>query len=255
MSNFALDVDKYYCESRDFIEYIITRFNVEDLIQLFGKFGLLTRERNGYVYPYSEQAAAVREVLLHQCLLNGVIMKTGCETKGISEENGKFVISLENEQVTADYLVLATGGKSFAKSGSDGSGYAFARQFGHHVTRTVPALTALICHEKWFSQVAGVRVKGTITLFTQGNEIAKDAGEIQLTDYGISGIPVFNISRQAAYLLKARKNPYVILDFMPDFSKEELQKLLAENLSRYPERHIGEQLSFYDEQKTQRRCC
>ena len=88
-------------------------------------------------------------------------------------------------------------GASASKLGSNGSGYRLAECLGHHVPAPVPALCALHCKEKYFKELAGIRLQGRVRLLTSGKVAAED-GEIQLTAYGISGIPVFQVSRYAA---------------------------------------------------------
>jgi hypothetical protein len=114
-----------------------------------------------------------------------------------------------------DALILTCGGKAAPKTGSDGRGFQLAEQLGHRIVPTVPALTALRCSENFYKQIAGVRCDAKLTLWVEQNRICTEQGELQLTDYGISGIPVFQLSRQAAYALRERKCTAVEIDFMP----------------------------------------
>lgn len=244
MTNFALDKNMYYCQDNSFIDSVISSYGYRELIQTFKELGLITRERDGYVYPYSEQAAAVRNILENSCKLYGARIKCNCNILGISKIDDCFEVSTSIGIYQAKKVLIATGGKTFAKSGSDGSGYKLVKALGHKVTKTVPALSSLICHEKYYKHISGVRVKCSIMLFDKDKLISRDEGELQLTDYGISGIPVFNISRQAAYILKEGRKPYVIIDFMKEYNIHELKNLIVYYKMQFKERGILEQMSF-----------
>lgn len=241
MTNYDLTVEKYYCKDEKFIGNILSKVDSEMLLDVFKSLGLITRDRDGYVYPYSEQASAVREVLFTACMENGVRIQNEVLIENIENADGVYFIYTNNGVIKTKSLVLATGGKTFVKSGSDGSGYGLAKKLGHKIVNTVPALTAFICHEKYYKKVSGVRVKAKIALYDKDKCVAWEYGEVQFTDYGISGIPVFNISRTGAYILKTGRKPYVLIDFMKDYSKEEIVEILS---AASKNRTISEQLSF-----------
>ena len=117
--------------------------------------------------------------------------------------------------ISGEAVILATGSKAAAKLGSDGSGYDLAKMLGHKLVPVVPALVQLRCREKLYRQVAGVRTHGKVTVFIDGTETASDIGELQLTEYGISGSGL-QISRYAARGLYEKKEVFAELEFMPD---------------------------------------
>lgn len=127
-------------------------------------------------------------------------------------------------------MILACGGKAAPKTGSDGNGYLLAKSMGHSVIPTVPALVQLVCTDKNLKAVSGVRLDAKLTLFCGGKKTAEERGELQLTDYGISGIVTFQLSRLAAYSLLAKKETKVVIDCLPDFSKEEYQTFAEKRL-------------------------
>lgn len=129
-------------------------------------------------------------------------------------------------EYSADCVVLATGGKAAPVTGSDGSGYRLARQLGHHIIKPLPALVQLRCRESFFRQIAGVRTEAVVTLYVDGKKTVSDHGELQLTDYGISGIPVFQVSRYAARALDQKERVEAALDFYPGCSRKKTQELL-----------------------------
>ena len=117
-----------------------------------------------------------------------------------------------------DKLIIATGGMTMTNTGSDGSGYDIAKKLGHKIIEPKPALTALVIKDFSLKQASGVRAKGKVEL----DNVHKQHGEIQITEYGLSGIPVFNLSRNA------HEGSIVNIDFFPDYSEEELTSILEQ---------------------------
>ena len=103
--------------------------------------------------------------------------------------SGRFEV--EGWIYEGEAVILSNGSKASAISGSDGSGYELAAALGHRLIEPLPALTALKCRNTGFSGWAGVRTEGRITLLVDGKKVTEETGELQLTDYGVSGIPVF----------------------------------------------------------------
>ncbi|MDE5932759.1 MAG: aminoacetone oxidase family FAD-binding enzyme, partial [Lachnospiraceae bacterium] len=118
-------------------------------------------------------------------------------------------------------VILASGGMAAPKTGSDGNGYALAKALGHHVTELVPALVQLRCQGDFWKSIAGVRIEAALTLLIDALPRSIVRGELQLTDYGISGIPVFQFSREAAYALLHTKRVSVNIDFLPVYDDDE----------------------------------
>jgi predicted Rossmann fold flavoprotein len=156
----------------------------------------------------------------------------------------------ETRRYVASRVILATGGKASSALGSDGSGYTLAKSLGHQIISPVPALVQLKAEGKFFPAIAGVRCDVSLELLVektneknrthsnlhdsmQGKEyvqLATESGELQLTNYGISGIPVFQISRFAARALERKEKVLVRIDFIPQLSIEELHNIIANRI-------------------------
>ena len=160
------------------------------------------------------------DILRFACERAGVEIKTEAEVKRIVKKNGGFLVDAKLEKKHFDSVILACGSKAGPKNMTSGSGYLLAKSMGHHVIEPTPALVQLRCMEDFFKQIAGVRTECELTLLVDGVVSQKERGELQLTDYGISGIPVFQFSRYAARALKERKSVKVSMNFLPDFSEE-----------------------------------
>ena len=226
-TNANMDISCFRGEELSIVEHVLRRFGTEDTLRFFEKLGIVPKERNGYYYPQSDQAAAVLDVLCME--IRRLHVMVHCQTKVLSIQKRKdFVIRTSEGQFHADAVILSTGGQASPVLGSDGSGYALAKALGHHMTPVVPALVQLHGKGTFFKMVSGVRVDAKVSLYAEGERLASDFGEVQLTNYGISGIPVFQISRYAAMALYEKKRPVVNLDFMPKYSERELHKFLKE---------------------------
>lgn len=221
LGNLEFGPDKYYTSSPELLAGYLEQFDTNDIIEYFEELGLLVKQKGGYLYPVCEQASAVLDVLRFEIgREERICVRTGCRIDGI--EPGKRGICLKSgdEKLIFDRVILACGGRAAPKTGSDGSGYRLARQLGHRLVPVVPALVQLRCREDWYKSVAGVRAEAELVLFCGGKRLAAERGELQLTDYGISGIPVFQMSRTAAYILREDKEAEVLIDFLPDSEKE-----------------------------------
>jgi len=128
-------------------------------------------------------------------------------------ENNIWKVHTSSWAYEGEAVILANGSRASAISGSDGSGYQLAASLGHQIIEPLPALTALKCKNTGFAGWAGVRTEGKVTLLAEGEKVTEETGELQLTDYGVSGIPVFQISRYAIRALKQGKKVKLYLKF------------------------------------------
>ncbi len=219
-SNEVMNVGCYYGSGAACVERIYDCFGVTETKRFFQDLGMRIKDRNGYLYPASEQAATVSDVLRYEIERLRIQVCLGRLVTGIKRmRSGKqFVIETdrtEPESPCYDAVIVTCGGRAAPKTGSDGEGFAIARRLGHRIVPTVPALTALRCEESFFKQIAGVRCEADLTLYIDGTANSHVQGELQLTDYGISGIPVFQFSRVAAYALREKKQVMVQINFVP----------------------------------------
>jgi predicted Rossmann fold flavoprotein len=141
-------------------------------------------------------------------------------------------------------VIISTGGCASSDLGSDGSGYRIAKQLGHHINELVPALTALRSNADYFKALAGVRVEAMIQLFQGDRLLSKETGELQLTNYGVSGIPVFQISRFAGKAINQNKKipVFAMVDFLPGQTTEEIHKLIVERIKSCSYKTMEEQM-------------
>lgn len=229
LGNRNLTLKSYYTENPQRLQDCLKRFGTEETISFFGGLGLLIKEKNGYLYPACEQASAVLDVLRYELSALGIRIITGCKVNQIlpGQKGGEITVKAGNQIFGFDSVVIACGGKAAPKTGSDGSGFQLAERIGHKLLPSVPALVQLKCSEPYLKAVSGVRAEAFIRVVQEGECIVCERGELQLTDYGISGIPVFQVSRQVNYILRKQKEVEITIDFLPDYKTEEYEAFQA----------------------------
>ena len=213
-------------EHPEIVQNVLKQFSMEDTLEFFGQMGVAFTDRNGWIYPRSNQAKCIPELMLLKARSLKVKIKTREKVKDVYQQNGRWKVQTEGWTYEGDRVILANGSSASQVPGSDGSGYAIAEKLGHRIIKPLPALTGLRCRGNAFSAWAGVRTEGEVTLLLDGKPLCKERGEIQLTDYGISGIPVFQLSRYAVRALAEGKIAELSVNFFPEYTTEELTKLL-----------------------------
>ena len=226
-TNLSLSAEKYPGIDPAFLQAAFSCFDQYDAISFFESIGIYTRLRNGYVYPRSEQASALTEALLREFERLGGILITECKVTNVKRGKNGFIVTAAGQKTYAfDKLILAAGGMTAAKTGSDGSGFTLAKMLGHTIIPPVPALTGLAFKSSMLANSAGVRTQAAVTLIIDGEETASETGEIQITERGISGIPVMDLSRYAARALAEGKWVEAALDLLPEWDLMEGWKIV-----------------------------
>lgn len=260
-----------------FVQTVLSAFGWEDTVQFFRELGINPRIRHyeydegGYVYPASGEARAVLKALLSEAAFLNVRFFCGCRVYSVAhmkDQDGRPLFQLDTNQgmVRADSVIMAAGGAAMPKTGSDGKSYLIPSAFGHLMWEFLPALCALRCVGSFFRDLKGVRWECGLKLMIAGPEegISRDRkrehgeseadyfafhqdglleesyesrGEVQFTDYGLSGIPAFQLSRYVSLAVKLRRERHILLDMLPDYSPEELRQELCRRRDRFSDRN------------------
>ena len=224
-----------------FVLPVMEQFGFDETVSFFEKLGVYPKSRNGYYYPASEQAASVLDVLRMELIFRHVSVVTECELRNILEKKNGFLLETGKGRFSAQKIIFATGLLAAPKTGSDGSAIPLIKAFGHRFSDIVPALTALQCRESFFRQLAGIRTEAEVSLFIAGENIISERGELQLTDYGISGIPVFQVSRFATKALKKKQAVTAQIDFLPRLNEQETEQLFEQRFREYAHGKIADE--------------
>ncbi len=253
LTNLHMDDSCYHTRTADkngssLIHSAIERYSPADQIRFFADLGVPVYDRDGYVYPRTNQAQTVVRALEKRIAALGIRVHTGCPVRkirrsqqGTKADDAVFYVDCNDREARAfDTVILCTGGMAGPQYGTTGDGYRLAASFSHKISTPLPALTALECKGQFLKRAAGVRCRAAVTLYT-GNDKkqireGREEGEVQMTDYGISGIPVMQISGMAARLLESKQRVFVQIDFLPEFSdsafSDEIERRMREDRSQ-----------------------
>lgn len=234
----------YRSDENDFPWKIISRFPAEWVIRKFEEMGVMPKDKNGYIYPFSEQASAVLDVLRMELDRCGIRIVTSAHVSDILRTKKGWQVEIlqggkKKEKMNCDSVILACGSRAASKLGNDGSGYDLAKKLGHKIIPVVPALVQLKCRENFYPSLAGVRVNGKVSIWIDGKKHGEDTGELQMNAYGISGIPVFQISRIAAKGLYRKQSVCAEVDFMPQLTDDAWRQMLEERKRLHPEKEMS----------------
>lgn len=210
----------YHSENNELISQIITLDNQKEILELFNNLGIIPKIKNGYYYPFSNQAETVREALINEVNKREIVIKTNYLVESIKKDKNSFIITNRSEQIKADKVIISTGSFAYPKTGSTGMGYHFLAKFGHNIIEPLPALVQLVAKFPYLKEWKGIRTDVILKLEENEKIIATDQGELQLTDYGISGICTFNLSSFVSRGLKDNKEEIIHINFLP-FLKED----------------------------------
>jgi len=226
LTNINQDSANYRGSVPNFANQVLGTFGMHDTLRFFTELGIFTKNRKGCLYPYSEQASAVVEALRMEAEHQKVKLALNTEILDIEHKDHRFFITTKGWLYEGDALILAAGSCAAPKTGSDGSGYTYAKKLGHRIVKPLPALVQLRSKDKVFAQLAGLRMDAKVTILADGEMEARDQGEVQFTDYGLSGIPVFQVSRYAARAMEDGEEVQARLDLMPVFQTEDFAAYL-----------------------------
>ena len=203
----------YHGEDASFAAFAISAFGPERTLQWFSSLGLFTvAEDSGRVYPYSDQANSVVDVLRFALERENITVKLGFEAEKVKKTAAGFRIESKEESVECDRLIIACGGLAGTKLGGTMSGYKFLRGLGHKCTKLRPTLVQLKSSWGGCTGLKGVRCNCHAAIFHNGRMHSQSTGELQFTEYGISGPVIFELSRDVCQ----EKGEWICrLDFLP----------------------------------------
>ena len=209
---------------------IIKSYDHEHIIKMFQSLGVLPRERNGYFYPYGEQAKSIRDVLKNAVVSKGAVIHTEKDVTDINRLNDKYTVTCaDGTKYTAKKLIVAAGGCAAPVFGTDGAIFGILKKLGLKLITPKPALCGLKIDYRYLKNIDGVRLKCKCSLYSKDvkNIIYSEEGEIIFSKNGISGIPVMNLSRFAVNETDKNNKCGLILDLFPDMEELQLEGILA----------------------------
>ena len=241
LTNWQASPQRYHGSFPDFVRPALEAFPVKKVLDFFQTLGLYTvTEDGGRVYPYSDQANSVVDVLRFALARRNIELRTGTEIVSVKKTDEGFRLKDAGGEVyEADRLIVACGGAAGTKLGGGLSGYQLLRSLGHHCTKLYPSLVQLKTDPALVRGLKGVRANAALKLTVRDAVLAEGHGEVQFTDYGVSGPAVFDLSRAAA----TAEDTVLHLNLLPDYREEDLLSALCIRMSRFPGLEAGDLLT------------
>jgi len=234
LSNTDLDIAHYHGLNPKFAFGALSRFDFYKTIEFFEKLGVAWKiEDGGKVFPVSNQASSVLDVMRYELETLGVETICAAEVREIEPKNGGFILHLgDGGRFKADRVIIATGGKAAPNLGSNGSGYQLAQKLGHSIVEPFPALVQLRLAADFLKQISGIKFIYLAEIQVLEKPLARAEGEVLFTDYGISGPPILALSRTAGEHLRRGEPVTLRLNLINYISREELESFIIKRLQQ-----------------------
>ncbi len=240
ITNKNVNWQNYHGENPKFAASVLARFDQNQTMRFFEDLGIiLVEEDEGRMFPRSQQAQSVVDVLMQTMDEAKVKVKYNQKVETVKKKEDKFQIKTNKETFDADSVVIATGGKTYPNTGSTGDGYDLAKQLGHNIIKPIPAsvplkVKSIICHK-----LQGVKVNAQVSLYNNEEKVDEAEDEIIFTHFGISGPAILKISRKASYLIHSNnENVTIKINFFPEYSQEEIERIVLNLQKKHREKAI-----------------
>lgn len=211
--NKDININHYNSSDIDVLDKIITQDNKNSVLEFFDKLGIIPRIKDNYYYPMSNQATSIQTALILECNLRGVKISTDEEVLNISKNNNEFLVTTSLRKIIVDKVVMATGSRASIKNGNNLM-YDIARNLGHTIVPVLPALVQLELDATFLKDWHGIRQEALVSLYQDNKLIKSEFGELQLTDYGVSGICVFQLSSLVSKGIFNKINNQIEINFL-----------------------------------------
>ena len=224
-------VEKYGPQGK-FLFSALNKFNTKDTVDFFESLGVQIKvERGGRIFPKSDMAKSVLDALKLYLKNGNVEIKYNSAVKKIIAQKGKIekIILTDNSEIIADKYLIATGGKSYPKTGSTGDGYKFLKELGHTIIEPRPSLTPIIIKEKFISALEGLSLKNVEVSIWNNKKIASRFGEALFTASGLSGPVILDLSKIIGENLKTDLG--LKIDFKPALDEDTLDKRIQRDFT------------------------
>ena len=223
-----------------FLKHSLYEFSPGDLLKYFQRQGLKTKiEKNGCVFPASDRASEVAEVLIENAQKLSVKILYDRQVRGVKRESDGFMVDMGTEIISSRAVIIATGGLSWPFTGSNGGGYQFAKALGHTIIEPRACLVPLLTAEAWPGEFAGVAIQNVVIKAKLQNRKVQTTGPLMFTGTGIGGPAVLDFSRLITDYLPNYDNPVnIAIDLIPQCEIEQLDKQIVSLCSQNPKKML-----------------
>ena len=237
VTHHAVGPDDFSGTSRNTIAKVLRAFDVTRTIEFFSQLGVtLKREPTGKLFPDTDEAQTVLDALLRAATETGAELRTDSRVLGVERAESGFVIHTVRGTLHARAVVLATGGLSLPKTGSDGTGYALAQSLGHTITNTMPALVPLVLPSgHWLTDLSGIAIEAEMSVRSNsGKVLSRARGAMLMTHFGLSGPVVLDISRHWLAAKRTDAGARLTASLLPDFDFASVERLILDTTTALP---------------------
>lgn len=227
LTNRHLSIDCYHGAKPEFTAAVLNQFDQHETMAFFQDLGLLLKEEDaGRIFPRTNQASSVVEVLRLKLIENGVHTMVDSQVRAIEKKADWKITLADGRKLKADRLILATGGRAAHTFGSTGDGLYWAEKLGHTITPIYPALVPMETVEQWPNEAQGIKVEARVSATSDGMCIQELEGDVLFTSYGVSGPAVMGLARSIAPLMN-ESHVQLHIDLFPEMSREVLYGLVS----------------------------
>ena len=225
LSNYHVSPAHYH-GGAGFCDFALSQFDVGKTLQYFASLGLLTvSEANGRIYPMSNMAGSVLDVLRYALERPEIDLQTGQTVTAVRKMPEGFSVKTETDTFSARCLILAAGGAAGSKVGGGMDGYRLAKSLGHHRSALYPSLVQLKTDPTYPRALKGVKAQCGISICRGSQVLARNSGEVLFTEYGVSGPAIFDLSRSVS---ADGSDLTCLLNFFPDWEEAEVLHWLSQ---------------------------
>jgi predicted Rossmann fold flavoprotein len=237
----AQEIARAFGAKGRFLNYSLHKFPPESVRQFFQKCGLKSKlEDDGCVFPATNRAGDVRDVLLTEAKRLGVRFVFSKKVESVTRQREYFVISNASQKILAEKIIIATGGMSYHETGSTGDGYKFAQCFGHAIIQPRASLVPLVTLESWPSELAGTSLDNVKISVVSGKKKNVVTGSMLFTHDGIGGPAALELSRFVTDFLPNDKNPVKIsINLVSNVSEAEFERIILRQISEHPKKTVA----------------
>jgi len=229
VTNVRVTPQDYCGGSRNAIKKVLRALPVDETIDFFNEIGVeMHEEAHGKLFPNSNKARTVLDALVNEALRLGVEIRTDHRVDNIVKHEDGFVVTAAGQELACRTVVLATGGKSLPKTGSDGFGYELARGLGHRLVDDTPSLVPLVTEPDQFRQLSGIAQDVELTIKVDGEKPLRMTGALLWTHFGISGPVVLDISRYWHRAVLEQKTVSMTANLMPGRAFNDVEQWLID---------------------------
>ncbi|MBK8650681.1 MAG: NAD(P)/FAD-dependent oxidoreductase [Elusimicrobia bacterium] len=245
ITNMSQDPARFHGAPAAFTDAILRAFTVQQTLAFFDSIGLpCVEEEMGRVYPTSGQAATVLAALRYEMDRRNVRVMCGADAVRLVKKGAGFAVETKDGPTyEADRVIMAAGGKAGPQYGSIGTGLEMVRALGHKINPVYPVLVMINLDSPYLKEMDGVRFEGSASVICQGKVMREESGEIQITDYGISGIPALDLSRAAGECVYFKREAKLEMRLLPRRTAPQIGEDVRHRLASRPDETLERALT------------